>query len=426
MSGMTKNIVWFQIDSLRPDFLRINGDKDAEENFFDKLLKRGVFFSNCISAAAYTIASENSLFTGLYPNIHKVDGWFKTVPDNMSRNVVTLMDILKQKGYFTASFYACPTRAYMPPYSLDMYELLDDDRNFPLKEYITAKSPKFLFLGLSDVHDSCCQNQGTFTKKKYREAVKKVADKVESFYAQCCSKDDVIVIASDHGVRCIEEPAGSHSEFITGRYLTDKTIKVLFSIVAPDILPEGKRIDAMVRTIDLVPTLLDVTGLPVLRAQGVSLSSVIYGTAKCEELVQHALSQTGGMVSSPWRPDMWSIRTPKWKFVLTLKRKTFGKTYRKELFNLENDKDELFDVVDEYPDIAQMLEKMIFEELINNDASPEMIYRKKGFEYKKFLATRTYPLNVRWKIFLRNFIYKNIKRTKVRLMLFAKRFFSEM
>ena len=114
------NIVWFMIDSLRPEFLSTFG-ANVRPIFIDELIKKGVSFSQCITAAPYTIASETAIFTSFYPSVNQLNGWFKNTPDDLDNKVITFADILKAEGYFTACFFPVKTRAYIPPYSFDKY-----------------------------------------------------------------------------------------------------------------------------------------------------------------------------------------------------------------------------------------------------------------------------------------------------------------
>ena len=240
MKNKKPNIVWFMIDSLRPDFLSILG-ADTKPTFIDELMSKGVSFSQCITSAPYTNASVNAMFTGFYPSVNKLNGWFKNTPENLDKKVVTMADVLKAEGYFTACFFPVDTRAYIPPYSFDRYELLKSTDDYPIDDYISAKSPKFLILEFEEIHSACCSDPKAFTKKKYYEAVLRVAEKVRYFYNKCCKPDDIVVITSDHGIRVVDEPSADchKDETVTGMYLTDKTVKSVFSIIAPDRINSG-------------------------------------------------------------------------------------------------------------------------------------------------------------------------------------------
>jgi len=417
------NIVWFMIDSLRPDFLAAFG-ADYEPLFLDGLIKTGVSFSQCITAAPYTIASENAMFTAFYPSVNKLNGWFKNTPENLDRKVVTFSDILKNQGYYTACFFPSAIRAYLPPYSFDWYEMVDNTDQYPIDVYLSAQSPRFLVLEFDEIHDACCAvGRGEYSKKKYREALRTADEKIKYFYETFCGPGDVIVISSDHGVRVIDEPSNDRhkDEFVTGMYLTDKTIKVFFSIIAPGIVPAGLEIKDMARTIDIAPTLLDIAGLPVLKAQGRSLLPLINGIEGLPEL--DAFSQTGGMDSSPWKPDSWSVRTSRWKLVVTKKRKYFKAQYQIELYDLRNDPYELRDVSIDHPEIVRAMFHKLKTRFMDCDKTAEDFYRENGFDYEKYLKSRIFRFGIRWKVFFLTLLkYKLYYRPKTQIGTLVRRF----
>jgi len=267
------DIVWFKIDSLRPELLSAFGNK-VESTFLDELIEKGTSFTQCITAAPYTIASENATHTGFYPSVNRLDGWFKNSPGNLDKNVVTFVDILKAEGCFTYCFYARVLRPYITPYGFDIYEMGSRDHlvnidSLRLERYLSAASPKFLILNFGQIHDDCCANRCTYTKRKYHESVVRVSGQIKNFYDKYCNEDTLVVVSTDHGVRVIDEPAGAHhkNEFVTGSYLTDKTINAFFAVIARGKIPQGVEINKMVRTIDIAPTILDIAGLAPMKAQ---------------------------------------------------------------------------------------------------------------------------------------------------------------
>jgi len=403
----------------------------SKPTFIDELIKKGIFFSQCISSAPYTIASENAMFTSFYPSINKLNGWFKNTPEDLDKNIVTFTDILRAAGYFMACFYPSKIRPYIPPYNFDIFEMMScnrlaDAKLFRMEHYLSVPSPKLLIIDFESIHDDCCaNNKGKFTKEKYLKSVDKVAGDVKYFYDKCCNEDDIIIISSDHGVRVIDEPANQRykDEFVTGSYLTDKTIKTVFSVIAQNKVPQSVEIKNMIRTIDIVPTVLDIASLSPLKAQGISLYPYINKPVQIPKL--YAFSETGGMNTSPWKSDTWSVRTPEWKFILTkAKKHLFVKAnYQKELYDLINDSYELENKIEEFPEIAEDLFKKIDDMLLNNPKTVKDYYRDNGFDYKQYLKKRFYPFRLKFKIMVRIFLnYKLNYRLRVQLKTILKRF----
>ncbi|MGH7475317.1 MAG: sulfatase-like hydrolase/transferase [Longimicrobiales bacterium] len=99
----------------------------------------------------------------------------------------------------------------------------------------------------------------------------------------------ILIVTADHG-----HPAGSHTRFgrelfeplppdTEGAFFDSYRTRVPLVFIAPGRLPEGVRIREAVSLIDLLPTVLDLAGLPPLeRTQGRSLVPLMRGDANWE------------------------------------------------------------------------------------------------------------------------------------------------
>ena len=66
----------------------------------------------------------------------------------------------------------------------------------------------------------------------------------------------LVIVTSDHG-----ESLGEHGEDVHGYFVYEATLRVPLIFRGPGVKP-GTRIDALARTIDLYPTILEITGRP--------------------------------------------------------------------------------------------------------------------------------------------------------------------
>jgi tetratricopeptide (TPR) repeat protein len=83
----------------------------------------------------------------------------------------------------------------------------------------------------------------------------------------------LVVLTSDHG-----EGLGEHGEESHSFFVYDTTVRVPLILWGPPELPRGRRIDTLVRTVDIAPTVLDWLGLPGLKGiQGVSVLPLVTG-----------------------------------------------------------------------------------------------------------------------------------------------------
>jgi len=98
------NIILISIDTLRQDHVGIYGYKRNTTPTIDKIAKEGIFFENAFSSASWTLPAHMSMFTGLPPSVHSVEK--KT--NKLSKNIQTLTQLIKSKGYKTAAIVTLP------------------------------------------------------------------------------------------------------------------------------------------------------------------------------------------------------------------------------------------------------------------------------------------------------------------------------
>lgn len=136
------------------------------------------------------------------------------------------------------------------------------------------------------------------------------------------------IIIADHGEEFKEHGKIGHGPYRTPGHLYDELIHIPFIICGPDI--DGKIIENQVSLIDLAPTVIDLLGFPKIKSfYGASLLSLIR-----EEKSNELRSSISEDLSSKY--IVYSYRTEKWKYILTLNREK--KTIKKrELYDLEND-----------------------------------------------------------------------------------------
>lgn len=112
------NIVFVLVDTLRPDFLGAYGAKQAATPNIDALSADGTQFQHAVAAAPWTLPSVASLFTAVYPSVHKATlygatsrpaaGRHAESVGTLNQEFVTLAEALRSAGYETAGFSANP------------------------------------------------------------------------------------------------------------------------------------------------------------------------------------------------------------------------------------------------------------------------------------------------------------------------------
>lgn len=167
-------------------------------------------------------------------------------------------------------------------------------------------------------------------------------------------ENTLIVFCSDHGVQM-----GEHGLFFKRNFYEQTILSpLIFSL--PGQLPEGAAIDEQVELIDLLPTLLDITGHPVRKGvQGRSLLPLIRGRGKGREItfseLDHSRSYYEKLRENSGRLVM--ARTNEWKLVYF-----YGKEEKQgSLYNLASDPGETRNLYNEneYRHIIRELESEV-------------------------------------------------------------------
>lgn len=153
--------------------------------------------------------------------------------------------------------------------------------------------------------------------------------------------DTVLVLVSDHG-----EALGDHGELWHGRKLQEAVLRVLLMIRVPGKELAPRRVPEVVRLVDLMPTLLELVGIPPegLLLQGQSLLPLMRGGSLELEAFSHAASARRGTV-----PDRHTIRTRDWRLVLDGERQSIA------LYDLRSDPGERTDLAAREPEVVRRL-----------------------------------------------------------------------
>ena len=161
--------------------------------------------------------------------------------------------------------------------------------------------------------------------------------------------DTLLIIFSDHGISVGEK----FGERAYGAFCYDYTIKTFCCFSAKEF-PKTE-IKQQIRHIDITPTILDYLGIKedtnYEKFDGRSLLPLINGKSFDEKI---AYTETGNPLKSnapPKKPNTKSVRTSKWKFILNEYDNS------KELYNLENDPNELENIAGNGLEMEEMLLK---------------------------------------------------------------------
>ncbi len=151
------------------------------------------------------------------------------------------------------------------------------------------------------------------------------------------------IFSSDHGELALE-----HQDWYK-MSLYEGSVRVPLVISGPGI-PQGRKIDNIVSIIDLYPTFLDMAGLPPNPdLDGESLLPLAKGETQDSRNWAYACF-TGSSVNT----TMYMLRKGPWKYIAYA-------GYPSQLFNQEEDPDEIHDLSAEKPEVARRMDKELRE-----------------------------------------------------------------
>jgi arylsulfatase A-like enzyme len=159
----------------------------------------------------------------------------------------------------------------------------------------------------------------------------------------------IVVFTADHGHSLGEHDYWYHH----GEFLYDASMSIPLLIKAPGQLEAGGVVQDQVRSIDVMPTLLSLTGVTGEGFDGVDLTKERAGPAFMETDISYFKWNKRRYVKGV-NGKLRGIRTPEWKLIYT-PRKGAGKW---ELFNLKEDPEELSNLLrtgDAPKDVTQAL-----------------------------------------------------------------------
>lgn len=362
------NVLLLTIDTIRADRVGYAGF-DIETPNLDYLASKGAAFMDAVCQVPLTLPSHVSILTGTNPPFHKIRN---NSPYYVSQDLTTLAEILKEKGWATAAFvgaFVLDSR-----FGLDQgFDLYDDQ--FETPEYLKPYEPQRL---AEDVYDSSARWLNENYQKKFfiwvhyydphdpytppspfKERYKTSPYEGEIAYTDVyvgklvdilknkgIFNNTLFIVIGDHG-----EGLWEHGEPGHGIFLYDTCLKVPLIFLCPQSIPEAKEIKEQVRTVDIFPTILDILKKDIPDfCQGKSLVPLLEG--KKIKNAQESYAETYfPLISHGWS-ELKALRIGEWKYIQAPKP---------ELYNLENDPDELENLFGERKKMASKLQKRLEE-----------------------------------------------------------------
>ncbi len=320
--------VLISVDTLRADHLGAYGYPLDTSPFFDELSARGTLFERAVVQLPGTLPSHMSIFTGLHPFQHGV-----YPPDRvLADDIATLPELFRAAGYRTAAFTEGGYVAGHYGFARG-FEIYDDrkkrkpggaaDTFAAAKEFVAGLDDDerfFLFVHTYEVHDpymalpdylawpgeppdswpptgpnltdaskgllAVTPEALEYFVALYDASIRYVDDELRAFLEQLwadASHDTWVVVTSDHGEEFLEHGSLVHRQ----TYEPTLHVPLLFRRLGQR---RGARVEQLVQSVDLAPTLLELAGLDGADAMsGRSLAPLLDGGG--DDGVRHAVAE---------------------------------------------------------------------------------------------------------------------------------------
>ena len=361
------------------------------------LLKKYVLFNNIISSGPYTIVADNSIITGLTPFEHGLTGWLEHSYKSIPRETVTLQYVFKQLGWKTIYLADNLSRPEVTPFNFDFYDYKNTDNIIDIVTNDILGNTEdnfFYFLKFNYLHDKVCALSGKANSKQYYKFCLELFYKLEDFIGLLLGSIDSIntYVTTDHGIILSNDPQSRHLENITGNYLTDKTIRTFF--LSPNPLGKITKFNLDNKYLRFNNNLYPSTNIfaSILNDNNIVINNHPSKVITGKEIKVRAISIGGGLQQSPYKPCSFSITTSRFRHII-YKRTIFGfDKYYYELFDLLNDKLQLYNLWELQSDKRKsILIKYYRENLFNKklNLKPSFYFNNKLLKFSKSRISKT-------------------------------------
>ena len=367
------NILAINLDGLRRDKL-------FHCPALKSLSERSYYFSKMDTVTPYTFTSLHAIFSGLYPSSNGVNAYYNMFKFKKN-SLTTIPQFLKKLGYYTCC--DVNSKSVMPEQGYDEYLVYDEQTiDFPQRHSDLIKKLHkkkfFIFLQNTETHNNLVRSIIERDKEKssddeYFNTVEEndliynshlpAADSyvnrlLNTLDELGISKKTILVIFSDHGTSVGEKKG----EKFYGVYVYDYTLNVFTIIHIPGQAP--KKIDKQCRTIDIFPTIAEITGAQIEQSskiQGESLFSFIENP-NAED--REVFVETGGLYGpwpSPKKHNVFCVKINQKKLIYNDTPQTW------EFYDLKNDPKELNNLYNENSKEVKFLKERLIHYFQENN-----------------------------------------------------------
>ena len=320
------NIVYIDCHDLG-DWLGCYGRKHVPSPNIDRLAREGALFSNQFAASPICMPSRAALYTGRYP--HAV-GCYGQEP--YDEDQVCMGKLFHQDGYKTmvAGWQICNPWQWAGYEHALPYEPASERTPEVFREHSARdKQPFFAHFSFNLVHRPFRDTFSQFVARSVEvPPCLPDTDTVRQDLACLCylvasldghvgrildairenglEENTIVVFAADHGPSIAR---AKHTLYDTG-------IRTALIIRYPRLIHAGRRHDALLGNVDLLPTLLELAGLPVPdNVDGRSFLALLTGAAYTPRTEVYSEQSWGHWGGGNYYQPSRCLRTGRYKFI---------------------------------------------------------------------------------------------------------------
>jgi arylsulfatase A-like enzyme/thioredoxin-like negative regulator of GroEL len=372
------NIVIITMDTTRADALGIYGQARPTSPQIDRIGRDGVVFDSAVTASPETFPSHATIFTGNYPFEHRVRS---NVGYQLDDQNVTLAERLRAHGYRTGAEVASSVlqKSTRIDQGFDHFRGVEsggvelkkrgvkgdagheeaslvrtgsDITKRGIEFLRTHRSDRFfLWLHYFEPHSpylAPLEYQAKIPDSPYHAEVASLDEEIGKIVRELerleLVGETLVVLTSDHGEGLYEHNEPTHSFLVY-----DTTIRIPLIFWGWKNLPHGKRIGSLVRTVDILPTILDLLDLQSPGdIHGISLKPLILG--ETSDLALTAYGEATSFVRTFGVSPIRFLREGSWKYIHKA---------NPELYDLATDPNELNNVASENSEIVERLREIL-------------------------------------------------------------------
>jgi len=352
------NVLLVTIDTLRADHVGVYGYARAHTATLDRLAREGILVEDAVVQVPQTRPSHASLLTGLYPYEH---GIRDNASPPLKAGTPTMATAFRAAGYDTGAFIG----AYPVSRASGLQQgFATFDDPFGAGEKATTReaemerraekvvdaalgwlrrprtAPFFGWVHLFDPHAPYEPPAAYVDKTQPYDGEVAYADaqlgRLLAWLDQSGLRGRTfVVVTSDHG-----EGLGDHGEDEHLFFVYDSTLKVPLLWSGPG-LPAGRRVAGQFRSVDLMPTVLALAGVPAPRTSGLARADVLRAGGRIPDNESYA-ETLYGQIHFGYAP-LRALRGEGWKYI---------EAPRAELYRLAEDPGETKNLLDQRAQVA--------------------------------------------------------------------------